>query len=267
MKRETNFSINENPLRPQYEKLTSRRDILTTKLSNLQLKVWHNWQQTIDERIAKDLKAKVMTLMIYPPVNLQLFPNAEAENKDDGDDKKRNDKSNDIATTNSNTWQTKFNLHEKQSCHTVMPPAAAATRSSATKTASVSDIKKLQMNFSIELFTLLKETKYLLALQQIHNRQELPGDAAMMTMMPATAASPPPYQLPQTLLDLYAQRDILWQRKIKLMKISEYYNSIRSESENSHCHSEMQLVEKEIQHIDEQLAYASDTLTWHEYGK
>ncbi|XP_061387676.1 dynein beta chain, ciliary, partial [Musca vetustissima] len=166
-----------NPLNLEYEKLTARRNILTTKLSNLQLKVWHNWQQTIEKRIAQGLDTKLMT------------------------------------------------------------------RSGNTKI--------LEMHYSSELFTLLRETKYLLALQQVNERQQ--------------QMQQHPQLLPQTLLDLYEQRDVFWQRKIRLMQISEYYNGIRHQNGQRTAITEMQLIHPSVSVIYEQLDLAAKTLTWRNY--
>ncbi|KAM7359981.1 dynein beta chain, ciliary isoform 2-T2 [Cochliomyia hominivorax] len=149
------------------------------------------------------------------------------------------------------------------------------------KTSFVSDNKILEINISIELFTLLRETKYLLALQELQRRQkhgettmantttttlvaasDFPTQLAVMSTQQQQQQQLNPHQLPLTLLDLYAQRDIFWQRKIKLMKIAEYYNSIR---EGLTASNEMQLIQPVVDVIDERVECASKTLTWRNF--
>lgn len=108
------------------------------------------------------------------------------------------------------------------------------------------DKSQLHLNFSLVLFTLLKETKYLLALQATGS---LSGDL---------------FQLPEPLLELYAQRDAYWERRIRLIKIGEFYNGIRS---GECAAAELQLIRNELAAIDEQVGVACQKLTWREYGK
>ncbi|XP_068157565.1 LOW QUALITY PROTEIN: dynein beta chain, ciliary [Drosophila tropicalis] len=155
----------------KWKSLLSRRDILTTKLSNLQMKIWNNWQEGIDKQIAKGLEESVFT--------------------------------------------------------------------------QLTDVKQLQLNFSLALFILLKETKYFLTLQANGSLSE---DL---------------FQLPKSLLSLYAQRDDYWQRRIRLIKIEEYYNGIRS---GKCALAELQLIVHELVTIDKLVAKASQRLTWQNYN-
>ncbi|XP_030369376.1 dynein beta chain, ciliary [Scaptodrosophila lebanonensis] len=156
----------------KWQQLRARRNILTTKLSTLQLKIWHNWQQTIEKLIAQGLQQ---------PVLMQLAEDYH-----------------------------------------------------------------LQLNFSHALFTLLRETKYLLAMQGIGS---LTGTL---------------FQLSPTLLSLYAERDAYWQRRIKLIKIGEYYNGIRS---GECAAAELQLIASELKDIDGRVCVACEQLTWHSYDE
>lgn len=108
------------------------------------------------------------------------------------------------------------------------------------------DNSQLHLNFSPVLFTLLKETKYLLALQAIGS---LSGDL---------------FQLPEPLLTLYGQRDAYWERRIRLIKIGEFYNGIRS---GECAAAELQLIGNELAAIDEQVAVACEKLSWRNYGE
>ncbi|XP_037811861.1 dynein beta chain, ciliary, partial [Lucilia sericata] len=310
----------DNPLSSQYEKLTARRDILTTKLSNLQLKIWNNWQQTIEKRIAKGLDSKVMmmTMSTMKPKNQQQQQNctsssvenlAEAEGYTDVSIRCRS--SDCVSKRNKklkNTWLANNQAQSYSSptnasaayCHHVNTALTDKTDSTfgflynsnerlcnalaeddvLNKSSFVSDMKILKINLSIELFTLLRETKYMLALQEIHKRQKHQGETTatttssnsqlttQLTVVSLTQQhqqlhlqqqQQQPHQLPLTLLDLYAQRDIFWQRKIKLMKIAEYYNSIR---EGLNTSNEMQLIQPVVDVIDERVECASKTLTW-----
>ncbi|KAH8326498.1 hypothetical protein KR067_009278 [Drosophila pandora] len=154
----------------KWDSLLSRRNILTTKLSNLQMKIWTNWLEGIEKQIVQGLDESVLS---------------QPEDK-----------------------------------------------------------SQLHLNFSLVLFTLLKETKYLLALQATGN---LSGDL---------------FQLPEPLLELYAQRDAYWERRIRLIKIGEFYNGIRS---GECAAAELQLIRNELAAIDEQVGVACQTLTWREY--
>nr|XP_032294976.1 dynein heavy chain 9, axonemal [Drosophila virilis] len=156
----------------QWDALLSRRNILTTKLCNLQLKIWHGWQQDIDKLIAEGLDE---------PVLIQL---------------------------------------------------AAG--------------EQLQLNFAQALFTLLKETKYLLALQ---------GSGSLSSKL---------FPMPEALLSLYEQRDAYWRRRIRLIKIDEFYNGIRA---GQCAAAELQLIATELAAIDAQVATACGQLTWRNYDE
>lgn len=308
--------------------MTARRDILTTKLSNLQLKIWNNWQQTIEKRIAKGLDSKVMMMTtmtmstMIQDLDLEHMQSKELlKNKCENCQESIREKTNSICFEKNemnvcdikNTWLAKNQKYSSLSsaciknsiaatyCHHVntglcnrIDSSAGANKSNTfpktitvtheadesrglNKSSFVSDIKILEINLSIELFSLLRETKYLLALHELQKKQK-PGEtsaaAATCTSINMTTTQQElplqqqqhlhPHQLPSTLLDLYAQRDIFWQRKIKLMKIAEYYNSIR---EGLTASNEMQLIQPVVDVIDERVAYASKTLTWHNFGK
>ncbi|XP_017082814.2 dynein heavy chain 17, axonemal [Drosophila eugracilis] len=154
----------------QWASLLSRRNILTTKLSNLQMKIWTTWHECIDKLIVRGLDESVLS---------------QSE-----------------------------------------------------------DNSQLYLNFSPVLFTLLKETKYLLALQATGS---LSGDL---------------FQLPEPLLTLYGQRDAYWERRIRLIKIGEFYNGIRS---GECAAAELQLIRNDLATIDEQVAVACQQLTWRNY--
>lgn len=157
-----------------WDALCTRRNLLATKMSNLQLQIWHNWQQSIERQIAQGLAE---------PVLLQ---------------------------------------------------------------APEADRQQLLPNFAQSLFTLLKETKYLLALQA------------------AGSLSSKLFQMPEVLLKLYVDKDAYWQRRIRLVKIDEFYNGIRS----GQCgEAELQLIASELAQIDEQVARACAQLTWCSYGE
>ncbi|XP_037943923.1 dynein beta chain, ciliary-like [Teleopsis dalmanni] len=232
-----------NVLEPRFVQLTSRCDILTTKLSNLQLKIWHNWKQTIDKRIAKGLNAPVM-----------LRKNIKQNTTNEGNQLnavKRIDDSNE----------------------------------------NDSIIKALEMNFSHELFALLKEGKYLQTIH--HSKTHRDGgkisktvcenthitagisvgstDTATDLGIPAETTATGEFaeehqitasHLPQTLLDLYARRDEFWSRKIKLIKISEFYDGIRASVGSS---VELQLIRTDINAIDECIDAACNSMTWNLY--
>lgn len=156
-----------------WDALCTRRNLLTTKMCNLQLSIWHNWQQSIEQLIAQGLSEPVLL----------------------------------------------------QSQGTGQP---------------------LQPNFAQSLFTLLKETKYLLSLQA------------------AGSLSSKLFQMPDVLLTLYVDKDAYWQRRIRLVKIDEFYNGIRS---GQCAEAELQLIASELATIDELVARASTELTWCRYGE
>jgi len=156
----------------QWNSLLSRRNILTTKLSNLQMKIWISWHECVDKLIIQGLDESVLS------------------------------------------------------------------RSQ--------DLSQLHLNFSQVLFTLLKETKYLLALQATGC---LSGDL---------------FQLPEPLLTLYGHRDAYWERRIRLIKIGEFYNGIRS---GECAAAELQLIRNDLATIDEHVEVACQQLTWRNYGK
>uniref|UniRef100_A0A1I8NUQ9 Dynein heavy chain tail domain-containing protein n=1 Tax=Stomoxys calcitrans TaxID=35570 RepID=A0A1I8NUQ9_STOCA len=316
--------VEGNPLSLQYEKLTARRNILTTKLSNLQLKVWHNWQQTIEKRIAQGLDSKLMTLH-HNAGSDKLIGQCHHNGKQDTEGGRvgvdssgcsqryslsRNSNDGIVQSSTkhypscipaSSTWPVLNYTHRcrivTNTATTAMSESKAATAvaaspspsSSSTGTDTTSN-KILEMHFSIELFTLLRETKYLLALQELYNKRQ----TLLMTMTTAlcptqTPTPTPPTQpqqaevvrqhnqqqqspqpqpqqlLPQTLLDLYAQRDIFWHRKIRLMQIAEYYNSIREPGGLLTASTEMQLIQPSVSVIDEHLDLAATSLTWRNY--
>ncbi|XP_046805883.1 dynein beta chain, ciliary-like [Lucilia cuprina] len=312
----------DNPLSSQYEKLTARRDILTTKLSNLQLKIWNNWQQTIEKRIAKGLDSKVMMMTMSTMItkhqqqqqsctsnsveNLaeaEGYPDMSIRCKSSDSVSKRNKKLKNtwLANNQAQSYSSPTNASAAY-CHHVNTALTDKTDSTIgflynsnsanerfcsalaeddvlNKSSFVSDVKILKINLSLELFTLLRETKYLLALQEIHKRQKQQGETTVtttssniqLTTQLTTVSTTQqqhqqqqqqPHQLPLTLLDLYAQRDMFWQRKIKLMKIAEYYNSIR---EGLNTSNEMQLIQPVVDVIDELVECASKTLTWRNF--
>lgn len=156
----------------KWDALVSRRNILTTKLCNLQQKIWQAWLEDIDKIIAEGLDEHV------------LFQSGAGQ--------------------------------------------------------------QLQLNFARALFTLLKETKYLLALQA------------------AGRVSSKLFPMPEALLSLYEQRDAYWHRRIRLIKIDEFYNGIRA---GQCAAAELQLIAGELAAIDEQVATACAQLTWRNYGK
>ncbi|KQS52177.1 uncharacterized protein Dere_GG12117, isoform B [Drosophila erecta] len=154
----------------QWNSLLSRRNILTTKLSNLQMKIWTSWHECVDRLIIQGLDESVLS------------------------------------------------RSEDQS--------------------------QLHQNFSPVLFGLLKETKYLLALQLTGS---LSGDL---------------FQLPEPLLTLYGHRDAYWERRIRLIKIGEFYNGIRS---GECAAAELQLIHNDLAAIDEHVEMACQQLTWRHY--
>ncbi|XP_073817377.1 dynein beta chain, ciliary-like [Musca autumnalis] len=304
-----------NPLNLEYEKLTARRNILTTKLSNLQLKVWHNWQQTIEKRIAQGLDTKVMTLhqnsgndkfgcTNKTPQWTREWPSNNNCNKVGGDITATTTTSGSVNNVNnnnnnSNTWTSNY-PHRYQvvtnircSSATSIPTTTGMALSESSSTPGDDNTKILEMHYSSELFTLLRETKYLLALQQVNERRKV-----LLAMVSATFNLPQQMQqqqhqeqlhphnhhhqqqlgeqqqqhhqsLPQSLLDLYEERDIFWQRKIRLMQISEYYNGIRHQNSGltTTAFTEMQLIHPSVSVIDEKLDFAAKTLTWRNYDE
>lgn len=316
----------DNPLKSQYEKLTARRDILTTKLSNLQLKIWNNWQQTIEKRIAKGLDSKVMMTMMFRmiPKHQQQQPHKFGANSysetqaaaagvkqihsscieskiagsircgSSGSQRNKKLKNTWLASNKAPSYSSPANAAAH--CHLVNTALTDNSDSNSNATAKrvtnedvasaldeddglnkssfAGDMKILKINLSLELFTLLRETKYLLALQEVHKRQkqgETTAAAAATSnnelavqLTVVSIQQQHPLQLPLTLLDLYAQRDSFWQRKIKLMKIAEYYNSIR---EGLNASNEMQLIQPVVDVIDARVECASKTLTWRNFGK
>ncbi|EDV95038.1 GH23822 [Drosophila grimshawi] len=155
-----------------WDALVSRRNILTTKMCSLQLKIWQCWLQDIDRMIAEGLTE---------PVLIQLTAG-----------------------------------------------------------------QQLQPNFAKALFTLLKETKYLLALQA------------------SGSFSSKLFPMPEALLALYEERDAYWQRRIRLIKIDEYYNGIRA---GQCAEAELQLIEAELATIDGQVGIACEQLSWRNYDE
>ncbi|XP_039966059.1 dynein beta chain, ciliary [Bactrocera tryoni] len=315
-----------------YRRLNTRRDILTTKLSNLQLKIWHNWQQTICKRIADGLDARVMSLgdnnsnsqsnssdgnghLSGASGNYTFGANfrsaitaALAHSRNHNSRNNKTDRS--VSNNNNN------NNDNKQNRSSIKD----APKSSAKA-------KSLQMNFSSDLFGLLQEVKHLLAMQQVSGvrrgsndisvnnlstfeaagvmattqaQHELENQSATLreaeaaaggfedsdsmelaaavtaSLSAATNASltqqQGPNALASNLLDLYAERDEFWQRKVKLIKICEFYNGIRGLSTDDACvggiigsAAELQLIRHEVNTIDERVEVACATLTWRTY--
>ncbi|ALC45571.1 CG41497 [Drosophila busckii] len=156
----------------EWKTLSTRRNLLTTKLCNLQMKIWNNWQQCIGKQIAQGLAEPVFT-----------------------------------------------------------QDAAGAV---------------LNLNFAQALFMPLREANYLLALQS------------------SGSLSEKLFQVPAELLELYAQRDAYWQRRIRLIKIGEYYNGIRSSQSAA---AELQLIGDELTTVDAAVALACEQLTWISYDE
>lgn len=319
-----------------YRRLNTRRAILTTKLSNLQLKIWHNWQQTICKRIADGLDARVMSL----GDNSSNSSNSKNNNTNGGDHlsgasgnytfganfrsaitaalaqsanhNSRNNNSNKLHMSNGSN-----NVHKQNRSYIKDAPKSSAKA------------KSLQINFSSDLFGLLQEVKYLLAMQQANGvrrdsndinpnnlstfeaagvmattqaQHELENQSATVegagevtegfedsnsmeltaeVTTPLAAATNTsltqqqgPNALESNLLDLYAKRDEFWQRKVKLIKICEFYNGIRGLSTDDACDggiigsaAELQLIRHEVNTIDELVEEACATLTWRTYGK
>lgn len=94
----------------------------------------------------------------------------------------------------------------------------------------------LIINFSHEIDSILKECKYLQVLK-IEN-------------------------LPQSALRLYELRDEFWDRKMKLLKIEEAYNTIKMNARD--C--ELELIRNEVVELDTELERAAHSMTWREYG-
>lgn len=167
------------------------------------------------------------------------------------------------------------------------------------------------MNYSPDLFGLLQEVKYLLAMQQaasslrrgsndisVNNLSTFEALGVMATEVEAqhqfekqltaesadkseeaAAGVEEPTTLASILLRLYAKRDEFWQRKVKLIKICEFYNGIRglSTDDGASCRDDgltmigsatkLRLIRYEVDTIDERVEKACATLTWRTYGK
>uniref|UniRef100_A0A1A9VM43 AAA+ ATPase domain-containing protein n=1 Tax=Glossina austeni TaxID=7395 RepID=A0A1A9VM43_GLOAU len=106
--------------------------------------------------------------------------------------------------------------------------------------------KMLNIHPSYELFTLLAEINYLLAFRQLCSTE---GNTFLE-------------DIPQVLWDFYEDRDDLWQRKIKLMKIIHYYNAIQETIFND---GKFKLIASEIDSINNLVAKACQTVTWQNY--
>lgn len=94
----------------------------------------------------------------------------------------------------------------------------------------------LIINFSHEIESILKECKYLQVLK-IEN-------------------------IPQSVSKLYELRDEFWDRKIKLLRIEESYNTIKINARD--C--ELELIRNEVVELDMELERAAHSMTWREYG-
>ncbi|XP_067623613.1 dynein beta chain, ciliary [Eurosta solidaginis] len=320
-----------------YKRLNTRRDILTTKLSNLQLKIWHTWQQTIDKRISKGLDACVMSLNgnssnngnpNSPYNNLSAGGGGASANYTFGANFRCT-----ITAALTQSRQTNNNNGDKEKQRNNIKGELSARSTSTTATKTKTKSKLLQMNFSPDLFVLMQEAKYLLAMQQVHcmcrgsngcssagnndistnnlsmtdvcgsietrriaqqlesqNQSSaitsnvivrgVASEEVAVTMTTTTNASineqqqqQKRYGLSRNLLDLYAKRDEFWQRKVKLIKIGEFYNGIRGLAADESYDgggiigsaAELQLISHEVDSIDQLVEKACARLTWRTY--
>lgn len=109
-------------------------------------------------------------------------------------------------------------------------------RNSALLDDYLSSDTPLIINFSHEIESILKECKYL----QVLNIENIP----------------------QSILRLYELRDEFWERKMKLLKIEESYNTIKINARD--C--ELELIRNEVVELDTELDRAAHSMTWREYG-
>ncbi|XP_053970080.1 dynein beta chain, ciliary [Anastrepha ludens] len=293
-----------------YKRLNTRRDILTTKLTNLQLKIWHNWQQTIDKRITKGLDARVMSL----GGNTSSM-SGNNSNKEHSTGTRANytfGVNFRSAITAALAESRKANSNESNSdCQ------QSHTNNIKDELMSSSKAKSLQMNFSPDLFGLLQEAKYLLAMQQtnsvrrgsnsssndisinnislneaagamettqaqheLENQSSVEAAEVGATVYPSACTNVSMaqqqqqklYALESILLNLYVGRDEFWQRKVKLIKIREFYNGIRGLAADDGCDggiigsaAELQLIRHEVDTIDKRVREACAKLTWRAY--
>uniref|UniRef100_A0A1A9W2M6 Dynein heavy chain tail domain-containing protein n=1 Tax=Glossina brevipalpis TaxID=37001 RepID=A0A1A9W2M6_9MUSC len=149
-------------------------------------------------------------------------------------------------------WQQKIDknlqngLRSKVFMHFSMPSENDEIDCFTSDDGSVADIKMLNIHPSHELFTLLAETNYLLAFRHLCMSE---GNSFLN-------------DFPQLLWDFYEQRDDLWQRKIKLMKIIHYYNAVQEKISSD---EKFKLISSEIDSINDFVKQACQTVTWQNY--
>lgn len=192
----SSLKVDDDSGKSRYETLTSRRDILITKLKQLQLKIWLDWKQKSDKNLEIGLRSKVFVLLSM------------------------------IEENNENKQEDSFAFSDDGGMNN----------------------KMLNIHPSYELFTLLAEINYLLAFRQLWSTE---GNTFLN-------------EFPQVLWDVYEERDDLWKRKIKLIKIIHYYNAVQEQISND---GKFKLIASEIDSINNLVAKACQTVTWQNYGK
>jgi len=216
----------------RYKQLNNKRNILITKLSNTKLKAWNNWTQTIDAQIQEGLDSNLMSFIPVVTLTEKHNPSFSQRAIYNSSGKSKSTETISLPNVVVNLFKNSLSTLE-------------ANHSEPTESKN----NFLQINLSSQLFSLLKETKYIFAMQNAFTGEPQQNQEAV---------------LPSNLINLYAKRDQFWERQIKLIKISEYYNTIK---EDVSSNSELELVANEVDSIESSLWTVCNTMTWRLYGK
>lgn len=104
---------------------------------------------------------------------------------------------------------------------------------------------------------LLLEIKYIQSLEFLRN--EINQDN--VEVPPATNFE---YDMPEHILQIYARREEFWRKRIKLMQIAQYFNSLRDIIIDDR---KLKIVHTEFGMIEQSLEKASSSISWQNWGK
>lgn len=110
---------------------------------------------------------------------------------------------------------------------------------------------------SNDFHTLLLEIKYIQALQFLQNEEN-------QNIVSVSSNGNFEYDIPEYVLEIYARREEFWLKKIKLMQITQYFNSLRDIINGDR---KLNIVYNEFGMIEQSLERASSFISWQNWGK
>lgn len=110
---------------------------------------------------------------------------------------------------------------------------------------------------SNDFHALLLEIKYIQSLEFLRN--EINQD--IVEVSPAMNFE---YDVPEYILEIYARREDFWQKRIKLMQIAQYFNSLRDIIIDDR---KLKIVHTEFGMIQQSLDEARSSISWQNWGE